>query len=165
MTGIVPSRMAECIATFDRGENRFCRTTPKIPRKFAGLHFEIDFIKLSGNKLSSIRTIPVSQASMKEPKDPAIAAALEYEFATHDAIANLRDRRSPAKVKACLRWADALLQLEALPDSDHRRAGDFLAMRGKIPIEARRIITDAMVRLDAAAMAAECRFAKTQTKH
>ncbi|WP_448951961.1 hypothetical protein [Labrys neptuniae] len=102
---------------------------------------------------------------MTKPKDPAIAAALEYEFATHDAIANLQNRKSPTQVSACLRWADALLQLEALPESEHRRAGDFLAMRGKIPLEARRIITDAMMRLDAAAMAAECRYAKTQTKH
>ncbi len=102
---------------------------------------------------------------MKEWQDPAIAAALEYEFATHEAIVNLGDRKSATKVKACLRWADALMQLEALPDNDHRRAGDFLAVRGKIPYTARRTITDAMMRLDEAATAAETYFARTQTKH
>ncbi len=102
---------------------------------------------------------------MREWRDRAIAAALEYEFATRDAILELRERKSAAKVKACLRWADALMQLEALPDNDHQRAGDFLAVRGRIPFTARRMITDAMMRLDAAATKAECRFARTQTKH
>jgi|EndMetStandDraft_6_1072998.scaffolds.fasta_scaffold177046_1 hypothetical protein len=102
---------------------------------------------------------------MIERQDPAIAAALEYEFATHDAIMKLNERKSATTVRACLRWADALMQLEALPDVEHRRAGDFLAVRGKIPFQARRMITDAIMRLDAAATRAECRFARTQTKH
>jgi hypothetical protein len=102
---------------------------------------------------------------MKHRQDPVIAAALEYEFATNEAILILNDRKAATKVRACLRWADALLQLEALPDTEHQRAGDFLAVRGKIPFTARRIITDAMMRLDAAALQSECRHAKTQTKH
>ncbi|CAM5765495.1 hypothetical protein LMIY3S_01502 [Labrys miyagiensis] len=102
---------------------------------------------------------------MKDRHDPVIAAALEYEFATHEAILNLNDLRSTEQVRACLRWADALLHLESLPDTDHQRAGDFLAMRGRIPFSARRMITDAMMRLDAAALQAECRLARTQTKH
>jgi hypothetical protein len=102
---------------------------------------------------------------MKDRQDPVIEAALEYEFATHEAILNLSNRQSAGKVRACLRWADALLQLEALPDTEHQRAGDFLAMRGRIPFSARRVITDAMMRLDEAALRNECRFARTQTKH
>jgi hypothetical protein len=102
---------------------------------------------------------------MKARHDPVIAAALEYEFATRDAMLNLRARRSGDQVKACLRWADALMQLEALPDSDHRRAGDFLSIRGKIPFTARRVITNAMMELDAVALRAECRKAKRYTHH
>jgi len=68
---------------------------------------------------------------MKKSRDPVIAAALEYESATLDALRALNGTDGEAQIVACLRFTDALAVMEALPDRD--RGLTYLVQRGRIP--------------------------------
>jgi hypothetical protein len=68
---------------------------------------------------------------MKKSRDPMIAAALEYESATLDALRTLDGTDSEAQIVACLRFSDALAAMEAIPERDRGLA--FLMLRGRIP--------------------------------
>lgn len=68
---------------------------------------------------------------MKKSRDPMIAAALEYENATLDALRTLDGTDSEAHIVACLRFSDALAAMEAIPERDRGLA--FLMQRGRIP--------------------------------
>jgi hypothetical protein len=68
---------------------------------------------------------------VKQSRDPVIAAALEYESATLDALRTLDGTDSEAQIAACVRFVDALAAMEAMPDRD---AGlTYLMQRGRIP--------------------------------
>jgi hypothetical protein len=65
---------------------------------------------------------------MAEKRDPMIAAALEYESATLDALRALGGTDSEEQMAACIRFVEAL---EAMPDRDRGLA--YLVRRGNIP--------------------------------
>ena len=67
----------------------------------------------------------------KSRRNPVIAAALEYESATLDALRALNGTDSEAQIAACLRFTDALAAMEAVPDRD--RGLTYLVQRGRIP--------------------------------
>jgi hypothetical protein len=67
----------------------------------------------------------------KSRRDPVIAAALEYESATLDALRALDGTDSEAQIAACLRFTDALAAMDAMPDRD--RGLTYLTRRGRIP--------------------------------
>jgi hypothetical protein len=60
-----------------------------------------------------------------------IAAALQYESATLDALATLDGTDSEAQITACVRFVEAMQALDAMPDSD--RGLTFLMRRARIP--------------------------------
>jgi len=68
---------------------------------------------------------------MKQSRDPVIAAALEYESATLDALRALNGTDSEAQIAACLRFTDALVAMETMPDRD--RGLTYLMQRRRIP--------------------------------
>ena len=68
---------------------------------------------------------------MKKPRDPVIAAALEYESATLDALETLNGTDSEAQIAACVRFVEALQTMDAMPDRD--RGLTYLMQRGRIP--------------------------------
>jgi hypothetical protein len=74
--------------------------------------------------------------------DPVIAAALEYESATLDALRALDGTDGDAQLAACLRFVDALQAIDAMPERD--RGLTYLMQRGRIPDFAWRRIHDAM---------------------
>jgi hypothetical protein len=68
---------------------------------------------------------------MAEKRDPIIAAALEYESATLDALRALGGTDSEEQMAACIRFVEALQAMEAMPDRDRGLA--YLVRRGNIP--------------------------------
>ena len=81
---------------------------------------------------------------MKEPRDPVIAAALQYESATLDALRALDGTDSEAQIAACVRFVDALQAMTAMPVQDNERGLTYLIQRGRIPDFAWRRIHAAM---------------------
>jgi hypothetical protein len=75
-------------------------------------------------------------------RDPVIAAALEYESATLDALETLTGTDSEAQIAACVRFVDAMQAMDALPDRD--RGLTYLIQRGRIPDFAWKRIRAAM---------------------
>jgi hypothetical protein len=67
----------------------------------------------------------------KSRRDPVIAAALEYESATLDALRALGGTDSEAQIAACVRFVDAMQAMDAMPDRD--RGLTYLIQRGRIP--------------------------------
>jgi hypothetical protein len=67
----------------------------------------------------------------EEPRDPVIAAALEYESVTLDALRALDGTDSEAQIAACVRFVDAMQAMDAMPDRD--RGLTYLMRRGRIP--------------------------------
>jgi hypothetical protein len=67
----------------------------------------------------------------KSRRDPVIAAALEYESATLDALRALDGTDSEAQIAACVRFVDAMQAMDAMPDRD--RGLTYLMRRGRIP--------------------------------
>ena len=63
--------------------------------------------------------------------DSVIAAALEYESATLDALRALNGTDGDAQLAACLRFVDALQAIDAMPDRD--RGLTYLMQRKRIP--------------------------------
>jgi hypothetical protein len=68
---------------------------------------------------------------MAEKRDPIIAAALEYESATLDALRALGGTDNEEQMAACIRFVEALQAMEAMPDRDRGLA--YLVRRGNIP--------------------------------
>jgi hypothetical protein len=81
---------------------------------------------------------------MGDESNPVIAAALEYESATLDALRALDGTDGDAQIAACLRFADALAVITALPAEDHNHSLTFLTRRGLIPSFAWKQIHAAM---------------------
>jgi hypothetical protein len=81
---------------------------------------------------------------MLQPHDPVIVAALEYESATLAALRALDGGDREALVAACLRWADAVAAIDAMPAQESDRAAGWLAQRGRVPHHARRLLEAAM---------------------
>jgi hypothetical protein len=74
--------------------------------------------------------------------DSVIAAALEYESATVDALRALDGTDGDAQLAACLRFVDALQAIDAMAERD--RGLTYLMQRGRIPDFGWRRIHDAM---------------------
>jgi hypothetical protein len=72
--------------------------------------------------------------------DPVIAAALEYESATLDAVRTLEGSDGEAKRTSCLRFANAVAVIHALPTDDQHRGLTYLKERGRIPDDAWRLV-------------------------
>jgi hypothetical protein len=71
------------------------------------------------------------RTDMKKSRDPVIAAALEYERATLDALETLDGTDREAQIAACVRFVQAMQTMGALPDCD--RGLTYLMQRGRIP--------------------------------
>ena len=65
--------------------------------------------------------------------DATIDAALEYESAVLHALSTLDHADTEIQIDACLRFADAVARIEALPVPEYNRSGLFLTERNRIP--------------------------------
>jgi hypothetical protein len=66
-------------------------------------------------------------------RDPVIAAALEDESATLDALRALDGTDSEEQLATCLRFVGALQVMGAMPTQDNERGLRYLMQRGRIP--------------------------------
>jgi hypothetical protein len=74
---------------------------------------------------------PMSNEGGEMEYDPVIAAALEYESATLDALEALDGTDSEAQIAACVRFVDTMQAMDAMPERD--RGLSYLVQRGRIP--------------------------------
>ena len=81
---------------------------------------------------------------MIKPRDPVIVAALDYESATLHALRALNGTDGETQRAACLRWADAVAVIQAMPVQDYNRGLTFVTRRGHVPDHAWRLIAAAL---------------------